>query len=68
MAPVGFVCEACGDVLAVLDNTGAEPALRLTAGLVFRAGGGASCPGCGHDTKINFSALGKLIPGDPKAN
>jgi DNA-directed RNA polymerase subunit RPC12/RpoP len=68
MAPVNFVCEACGQVLAVLDRAGAEPALRIATGLTFRADGGAACPACGHRTKINFSNLGALLPGAAKTN
>jgi hypothetical protein len=62
MTPVNFVCAGCGQTLAVLDKTGAEPALRLATGLTFRAENGAACPGCGNETKINFGDIGPLIP------
>jgi hypothetical protein len=58
MTPVNFACEGCGLALAVLDKTSAEPVLRLAKGLTFRADGGATCPDCGHETKVNFSSLG----------
>lgn len=68
MAETELVCEACGDTLAVVDNTQAEPALRLAAGLAFHAEGSAACPGCGHGTRINFNILQKLIPSGPLAH
>lgn len=61
MVPITLVCEACGDTLATVDNSRAQPLLQLAKGLAPRDTGLTTCPGCGHGTKINFNILQKLI-------
>jgi hypothetical protein len=62
MSLPSIVCEKCGATLAVLDEKQGKPILRLTTGLAFHTESPATCPGCGHETRVDLDILEKLIP------